>query len=256
MTKSETNQPHNAHNNLEIEHAVISGLNFEQILATFSGFLAIPLLKPPEHSSNPGNKRIQHPPSRGIPCYQPLGPTFINPESSMSGWEEGAHVRMCACHMNARANLLWGPLPRSPGSHGLTTWHPPTGRVLNLFPALVCPSPQVLGMGPGHFKLAAMSQKALKMSHFGTIAELTTTGARGGRRGFLRYGSNHLRMGRVQPAVPPLTMKALAIDPPLISGASLPKSGGRTGSQAKVRPPRTLARGNTTKTAKMAQSTT
>ena len=36
---------------------------------------------------------IQHPPNRGIPCCQPLGPTFVDPKASGAGPGEG--VRVC-----------------------------------------------------------------------------------------------------------------------------------------------------------------
>ena len=45
---------------------------------------------------------MQHPQNRGMPCCQPLGPTFIDLEASLWGPQEGAHVRLHGRHVNVK----------------------------------------------------------------------------------------------------------------------------------------------------------
>ena len=96
------------------------GQDFDLVWVTFQVFSRQPAPNPGTRS-NQGQKWIQHPKNRGIPCYQPLGPTFVDPKA----WG------------------LWGDKSRS---QGLRTWHPPTLRVRNPFLALVPPSSKVLGV--------------------------------------------------------------------------------------------------------------
>ena len=91
--------------------------------------------------SNECQKWIQHPQNRGIPCFQPLGPTRTPPGG-------GPTVGACACWHGFR----WHPDTRRPNFRGappggrrvkkswyqaLTTSYPPILRVLNPFLGLI-----------------------------------------------------------------------------------------------------------------------
>ena len=95
--------------------------------------------------SNQGQKWIQHPHNRGIPCCKPLGPNFVDPKAPLPGPAAGtgprqARARFLALgstrdpYRRARQGGLW---VNKSGSHGLTPSYPPILRIPNPFLALV-----------------------------------------------------------------------------------------------------------------------
>ena len=47
-----------------------------------------------EVGASQGQKWVQHPQNRGIQCFQPLGPTFVDPKVSVWDPVAGAYVRV------------------------------------------------------------------------------------------------------------------------------------------------------------------
>ena len=68
------------------------GQNLDPFEVIFSGFQRQTPLKL-KTGGNQGQKWIQHPQNRGVPCFQPLGPTFVDPKVSVAGPATRARAR-------------------------------------------------------------------------------------------------------------------------------------------------------------------
>ena len=106
------------------------GQNFDPVEVIFSGFRRQTPLNL-ETGENQGHKWIQHPQNRGIPGFQPWGPTFVDLKAS------GAGPATCASARRSRLGILYAGMrahpPQDPPGRplGRQKWVPRAGNMVS-----------------------------------------------------------------------------------------------------------------------------